>query len=191
LTLEAARLLEALGAETRVFDPSGLPLPDDAPEDHAKVQEVRGLSAWSEAQAWLAGAPRRHDRNHEGADRLDSALDRGGAANPGQDARRDAGQRRLAILQCGQTAAHSRALDADDHHSQSILAKAHEQLDEAGRMRPSPYYDALADVMEELLKFTLLTRGVSDYLTNRYSERKVDAEKRAARTEGSLLVGRS
>ena len=42
LTLEAARLLEALGAETRIFDPGGLPLPDDAPEDHAKVQELRG-----------------------------------------------------------------------------------------------------------------------------------------------------
>lgn len=65
--------------------------------------------------------------------------------------------------------------------NQSSVAKAHEQFDETGRMRPSPYYDRLADGMEELLKFTLLTRGVSDYLTSRYSERKEEAEKRAGR----------
>jgi arsenic resistance protein ArsH len=64
--------------------------------------------------------------------------------------------------------------------NQSSVAKAHEQFDEAGRMRPSPYYDRLADVMEELLKFTYLTRGVSGYLTSRYSERKEDAEKSSA-----------
>jgi arsenical resistance protein ArsH len=48
LTFEAARLLEAFGADTRIFDPGGLPLPDDAPEGHLKVEELRGLSAWSE-----------------------------------------------------------------------------------------------------------------------------------------------
>jgi arsenical resistance protein ArsH len=61
--------------------------------------------------------------------------------------------------------------------NQSSVAKAHEQFDEAGRMRSSPFYFRLVDVMEELMKFTYLTRGVSDYLTNRYSERKEDAEK--------------
>jgi arsenical resistance protein ArsH len=50
LTLEAARLLEAFGAEVKIFNPSGLPLPDDAPETHPKVQELRELSAWSEGQ---------------------------------------------------------------------------------------------------------------------------------------------
>ena len=64
--------------------------------------------------------------------------------------------------------------------NQASVAKAHEQFDEAGRMRPSPYYDRLVDVMEELLKFTYLTRGVSDYLTSRYSERKQDAERLSA-----------
>jgi arsenic resistance protein ArsH len=65
--------------------------------------------------------------------------------------------------------------------NQSSVAKAYEQFDEVGRMQPSPYYDRLVDVMEELMKFTLLTRGVSDYLTSRYSERKEAAEKAAAR----------
>jgi arsenic resistance protein ArsH len=64
--------------------------------------------------------------------------------------------------------------------NQSSVAKAYEQFDEAGRMRASPYYDRLVDVMEELMKFTYLTRGVSDYLTSRYSERKEVAEKLSA-----------
>ena len=66
--------------------------------------------------------------------------------------------------------------------NQSSVAKAHEQFDEAGRMLPSPYYDRLVDVMEELMKFTYLTRGVSDYLTSRYSERKENAEKLSAQS---------
>ena len=49
-TEEAARLLRAFGAETKIFDPSGLPLPDDQPSDHPKVMELRDLSAWSEGQ---------------------------------------------------------------------------------------------------------------------------------------------
>jgi arsenical resistance protein ArsH len=66
--------------------------------------------------------------------------------------------------------------------NQASVANAHEQFDEAGRMRPSPYYDRLVDVMEELLKFAYLTRGVSDYLTSRYSECKQteEAEKLSA-----------
>jgi arsenic resistance protein ArsH len=59
LTLEAARLLDYLGAETRVFDPHGLPLPDGAPADHPKVAELRALSAWSEGQAESLRAIRR------------------------------------------------------------------------------------------------------------------------------------
>jgi hypothetical protein len=109
----------------------------------------------------LTGAARREDRYNKGAARLDSALDRGGAADPGQDARGDAGQRRLRIL--------GRWMRMITIPNQASVAKAHEQFDEAGRMPPSPYYDRLVDVMEELMKFTYLTRGASDYLTSRYS----------------------
>jgi arsenical resistance protein ArsH len=63
------------------------------------------------------------------------------------------------------------------------FARAYGQFDEAGRMRPSPYYDRLVDMMEEFPKFTYLTRGVSDYLTNRYPERKDDAENLSAQAE--------
>ena len=60
--------------------------------------------------------------------------------------------------------------------NQSSVAKAFQEFDEAGRMRPSSYYDRVVDVMEELVKFTLLTRNVSTYLTDRYSERKESGE---------------
>lgn len=59
--------------------------------------------------------------------------------------------------------------------NQSSVAKAWQEFDDDGRMKPSPYYDRVVDVMEELVKFTLLTRGRSDYLVDRYSERKGDA----------------
>jgi arsenic resistance protein ArsH len=67
--------------------------------------------------------------------------------------------------------------------NQSSVAKAYEQFDDVGRMKPSAYYDRIVDVMEELVKFTLLTRGISSYLTDRYSERKEEAEKLSQRLQ--------
>src|SRR5690606_8091083 len=61
--------------------------------------------------------------------------------------------------------------------NQSSVAKAFQEFDEAGRMKPSSYYDRVVDVMEELVKFTLLTRDAAPYLTSRYSEQKEDAAK--------------
>jgi arsenic resistance protein ArsH len=181
LTLEVARLLEAFGAETRIFDPSGLPLPDDTPENHPKVEELRGLSAWSEAQVWCS--PERH-----GAmtgiikAQIDWILSIG-AVRPTQG-------KTLAVMQ---VSGGSQSFNAVNQlrilgrwmrmitiPNQSSVAKAYEQFDEAGRMRPSPYYDRLVDVMEELIKFTYLTRAVSGYLTSRYSER--NAQKLAERS---------
>ena len=60
--------------------------------------------------------------------------------------------------------------------NQSSVPMAYKEFDEAGRMRPSAYYDRIVDVMEELVKFTLLTRGNSAWLTDRYSERRESAE---------------
>lgn len=178
-TVEAARLLQAFGAETRIFDPSGLPLPDDAPATHEKVQELRELSAWSEGQVWCS--PERHGAMtgimKAQIDWIPLSI---GAVRPTQG-------KTLAVMQvCGgsqsfnavnQLRVLGRWMRMITIPNQSSVAKAYEQFDEAGRMKPSPYYDRIVDVMEELMKFTLLTRGVSGYLTDRYSERKETVER--------------
>jgi arsenic resistance protein ArsH len=176
---EAARLLEAFCAETKIFNPSGLPLPDDAPGTHHKVQELRELSAWSEAQVWCS--PERHGAM---TGIMKAQIDwiplEIGAVRPTQG-------KTLAVMQVSggsqsfnavnQLRVLGRWMRMITIPNQSSVAKAYEQFDENGRMKPSPYYDRIVDVMEELVKFTLLTRDVSGYLTDRYSERKEDAAK--------------
>ena len=185
LTFEAARLLQAFGAETRIFDPSGLPLPDDAPPEHPKVQELRDLVTWSEGQVWCS--PERHGAMtgimKAQIDWVPLAL---GAIRPTQG-------KTLAVMQVSggsqsfnavnQMRVLGRWMRMITIPNQSSVAKAFQEFDEGDRMKPSAYYDRLVDVMEELVKFTLLTRGVSDYLTSRYSERKESAEKFAQRTD--------
>jgi arsenic resistance protein ArsH len=179
LTQEAARLLQTFGAETRIFDPSGLPLPDDAPADHPRVKELRALSEWSEGQVWCS--PERHGAMtgimKAQIDWIPLSI---GAARPTQG-------KTLAVMQvCGgsqsfnavnQLRVLGRWMRMITIPNQSSVAKAYEQFDDSGRMKPSAYYDRVVDVMEELMKFTLLTRVNSEYLTDRYSERKETAEK--------------
>lgn len=174
---EAARLLDALGAETRIFNPAGLPLPDDAPVDHAKVSELRALSAWSEGQVWCS--PERHGAMtaimKAQIDWIPLSI---GAVRPTQG-------KTLAVMQVSggsqsfnavnQLRVLGRWMRMVTIPNQSSVARAYEQFDEAGRMKPSPYYDRIVDVAEELVKFTLLTRAYSSYLTDRYSERKEHA----------------
>jgi len=177
LTLEAERILQMLGAETRVFDPHGLPLPDDADADHPKVQELRELMLWSEGQVWTS--PERHGAMtgvmKSQIDWIPLAL---GAIRPTQG-------RTLAVMQVSggsqsfntvnQLRVLGRWMRMLTIPNQSSVAKAYQEFSEDGRMKPSPYYDRVVDVMEELIKFTLLTRDVSPYLTDRYSERQESA----------------
>ena len=171
---EADRLLRSFGAETRIFDPRGLPQPDDAPLDHPKVRELLDLSLWSEGHVWCS--PERHGTiTGIFKSQIDwLPLERGGV-RPTQG-------RTLAVCQVN---AGSQSFNTVNSlrilgrwmrmitiPNQSSVAKAYEEFDEAGRMKPSPYYDRLVDVMEELYKFTLLTRDRADYLVDRYSERK-------------------
>lgn len=183
LTREAARLLDHFGAETRIFDPSGLPLPDDAPEDHPKVRELRELVLWSEGQVWCS--PERHGAMSAvfkaQIDWIPLSL---GAIRPTQG-------KTLALLQvCGgsqsfnavnQMRVLGRWMRMFTIPNQSSVPKAFLEFDEAGRMKPSSFYDRLVDVMEELMKFTLLLRGRSAYLVDRYSERKESAEELSRR----------
>jgi arsenical resistance protein ArsH len=182
-TMEAARLLESFGAETRIFNPSGLPLPDDAPAEHPKVQELRSLSAWSEGQVWCS--PERHGSMtgimKAQIDWIPLSI---GAVRPTQG-------KTLAVMQVSggsqsfnainQLRVLGRWMRMITIPNQSSIAKAYEQFDDAGRMKQSAYYDRIVDVMEELIKFTLLTRGISPHLTDRYSERKEETEKLSQR----------
>ena len=183
LTLEAARLLDYLGAETRIFDPSGLPLPDSMAGDHPKVAELRDLSIWSEGQVWTS--PERHGAMtgilKMQIDWIPLTI---GAVRPTQG-------KTLALMQVSggsqsfntvnQLRVLGRWMRMLTIPNQSSVARAYEQFDEFGRMKPSSYYERVVDVMEELVKFTLLTRDRSDYLTSRYSERRESAAGLASR----------
>ena len=175
---EAARLLQSMGCEAKTFNPSGLPLPDDAPDTHPKVLELRTLAEWAEGMVWCS--PERHGAMtgimKSQIDWIPLAL---GAVRPTQG-------KTLALVQ---VSGGSQSFNAVNQMrvlgrwmrmltipNQSSIAKAFLEFDEAGRMKPSSYYDRLVDVMEELVKFTLLTRDVSPWLTDRYSERKESAE---------------
>jgi arsenic resistance protein ArsH len=179
LTLEAKRVLEALGAEVKVFDPAGLPLVSDEAEGHPKVLELRELSLWSEAQVWCS--PERHGAMtgvmKTQIDWLPLAPI--GGVRPTQG-------RTLALMQVSggsqsfntlnQMRVLGRWMRMITIPNQSSVRKAFAEFDEEGRMKPSPFYNRMVDVMEELMKFTLLTRGRSAYLVDRYSERVESAE---------------
>jgi arsenic resistance protein ArsH len=175
---EAARLLEHFGAETRIFNPSGLPLPDDVPVEHPKVQELRDLMQWSEGQVWCS--PERHGAMSAvfkmQIDWIPLAL---GAVRPTQG-------KTLAVMQvCGgsqsfnvvnQLRVLGRWMRMFTIPNQSSVPKAYMEFDETNRMKASAYYDRIVDVMEELVKFTLLLRDRTEFLVDRYSERKESAE---------------
>ena len=183
LTQEAARLLEAMGAEARIYDPAGLPLPDDAPDSHPKVQELRELMQWSEGQVWCS--PERHGAmTAVFKAQIDWVPLSIGAVRPTQG-------KTLALMQVcggsqsfnalGQMRVLGRWMRMFTIPNQSSVPKAFLEFDVQGRMKPSPFYDRVVDVMEELVKFTLLLRERGDYLVDRYSERKESAEKLSAR----------
>lgn len=60
--------------------------------------------------------------------------------------------------------------------NQSSIPKAWLEFDSEGRLPAGPFYARIVDVMEELVKFTWMTRGRSVCLTDRYSERVETAE---------------
>ncbi|MDO5759319.1 MAG: arsenical resistance protein ArsH, partial [Rhodobacterales bacterium] len=158
MTEEAARILTRLGAETRTFCPSGLPLPDDAEADHPKVQELRDFVTWSEGTVWCS--PERHGAMSgimkTQIDWIPLSL---GGVRPTQG-------KTLAVMQ---VSGGSQSFNAVNQlrilgrwmrlltiPNQSSTPKAFLEFGEAGRMKPSPFYDRMVDVMEELMKFTLL-----------------------------------
>ncbi len=180
LTYEAARILEHFGAEVRIFDPMALPMAGSVPETHPKVVELRELSLWSEGQVWCS--PERHGAiTAVMKNQIDWIPLEQGALRPSQG-------RTLAVMQvCGGSQSFNvvntmrllgRWMRMFTIPNQSSVPMAYKEFDEEGRMRPSAYYDRVVDVMEELFKITLLMRGRTDYLTDRYSERSERALRR-------------
>ncbi len=189
LTFEAARLLDAMGGEVRIFDPAGLPLPDGAPDTHPRVQELRRLAEWSEGMVWCS--PERHGSMSgilkAQIDWIPLAI---GAVRPTQG-------KTLAVMQVSggsqsfnavnQLRVLGRWMRMVTIPNQSSVAKAFLEFTDEGRMKPSSFYDRVVDVMEELFKFTLLTRDVSPYLVDRYSERKETAAELSKRVNQSAI----
>lgn len=180
---EAARLLQAMGAETRIFNPRGLPLADAEEISHPKVTELRDLAEWAEGMVWCS--PERHGAMtgimKTQIDWIPLSL---GAVRPTQG-------KTLAVMQVNggsqsfntvnQLRVLGRWMRMLTIPNQSSVPKAFMEFDDNGRMKPSAYYDRIVDVMEELVKFTYLTRDKADWLTDRYSERKESASELSQR----------
>lgn len=175
---ESARLLTAMGAEVKIFNPTGLPQPDSGEDNHPKVTELRELMVWSEGQVWCS--PERHGAMtsifKSQIDWVPLSL---GGVRPTQG-------KTLAVMQvCGgsqsfnvvnQLRVLGRWMRMVTIPNQSSVAKAFMEFDDNDRMKPSPYYNRIVDVMEELMKFTLLLRHNKAYFVDRYSERVETAE---------------
>ena len=187
---EAARILARFGAEVRIYDPRDLPAPDSTPADHPKVAELRDLVTWCEGMVW--SSPERHGAMtglmKSQIDWIPLSL---GGVRPTQG-------KTLAVCQvCGGSQSFNtvnqlrilgRWMRLLTIPNQSSVARAWDEFDDEGRMKPSPYYNRLVDVMEELVKFTLLTRDIRDHLVDRYSERAEDRATLSARVNQAKAV---
>ncbi|WP_275041504.1 arsenical resistance protein ArsH [Tateyamaria sp. ANG-S1] len=175
---ESARILRHLGCETRMYDPSGLPLVDDADADHPKVVELRELATWAEGMVW--SSPERHGAMtglmKTQIDWLPLSLK--GGIRPTQG-------KTLAVMQ---VSGGSQSFNAVNQMrilgrwmrmvtipNQSSIAKAWLEFQD-GRLPEGPFYRRVVDVVEELVKFTWMVRGRKDYLVDRYSERVESVE---------------
>jgi arsenic resistance protein ArsH len=172
---EAARLLQLFGAETRIFDPSALPLPDQVPgDDHPAVHELRELAMWSEGQVWCSP-----ERPGQITGIMKTQIDHLPLEMKGM---RPTQGRTLAVMQVSGGSQSFNAVNTlrllgrwmrmFTIPNQSSVAMAYKEFDEGGRMKPSSYYDRIVDVMEELVRFTVLLRPHATQLVDRYSERK-------------------
>jgi len=174
-TEEAARLLKLFGAEVRIFDPTDMPFPDQIEgNNHPAIHELRSHAIWSEGMVWCS--PERHGQitglMKAQVDNLPLNM---GGIRPTQG-------RTLAVMQVSGGSQSFNAVNTlrllgrwmrmFTIPNQSSVAKAYQEFDPAGRMKPSSYYDRIVDVMEELVRFTILTRPHAAELVNRYSERK-------------------
>ena len=193
LAEEAARIITSFGAEVKFFDPRDLPLHGSVPDTHPKVQELRALSEWSEGQVW--SSPEMHGQiSGIIKTQIDWIPLEIGSVRPTQG-------RTLAVMQVSGGSQSFNAVNTlrilgrwmrmFTIPNQSSVAKAYEEFNEDGTMRDSAYRDRVIDVMEELYKFTMLLRDQSEYLTDRYSERKKTGDRSDLIAIGKVLNDRA
>jgi len=186
---EAGRLLTEMGADVKIFNPSGLPLPDDAPETHPKVLELRALVRWCDGMVW--SSPERHGAMSSVMKaQIDWIPLSEGAVRPSQG-------KTLAVMQvCGGSQSFNtvnqmrilgRWMRMFTIPNQSSVPKAWQEFDEEGRMKPSAWYDRIVDVIEELYKITLILKRHTGYLSDRYSERKENHQALSARVNQAKI----
>ena len=186
---EAGRLLTEMGADVKIFNPSGLPLPDDVPETHPKVLELRELVRWCDGMVW--SSPERHGAMSSVMKaQIDWIPLSEGAVRPSQG-------KTLAVMQvCGGSQSFNtvnqmrilgRWMRMFTIPNQSSVPKAWQEFDEEGRMKPSAWYDRIVDVTEELYKITLILKRHTGYLSDRYSERKENHQALSARVNQAKI----
>jgi len=177
---EAGRILTTMGADVKFFNPKGLPLFDsNESAEHPKVIELRELVQWSEAQVW--SSPEIHG-NMSGVmkTQIDWIPLSIGAVRPTQG-------KTLAVMQ---VTGGSQSFNAINNMrilgrwmrmltipNQSSIAKAYNEFSDNGIMKASSYRNRIVDVMEELMRFTYLTRDQTEFLVDRYSERRSEQAK--------------
>lgn len=175
LAEEAGRILTHMGAEVKIFNPEGLPVFDNGKSvENPKVQELRSLSLWSEGHVW--SSPELHGNI---AAVLKNQIDWIPLA---MDAVRPTQGRTLAVMEVSGGSQSFNAVNTMrvlgrwmrmiTIPNQSSVAQAFNEFNEDGTMKPSAYRDRVVDVMEELMRFTYLTRDAAEFLVDRYSERK-------------------
>jgi len=179
MAYEACRILHRLGVDVRVFDPKGLPMKDDVSMGHEKVQELRGLSAWSDGQVWCS--PEQHGTvTAVFKNQIDWIPLSTGSVRPTQS-------RTLSIIQVngGSQSFNTvnwlrilgRWMRMFTIPNQSSLPKAYTQFSDEGRLSASGNRDRLVDCMEELVKYTWVMRPHFESWGDRFSERKERREK--------------
>ncbi|WP_066561070.1 NADPH-dependent FMN reductase [Croceicoccus bisphenolivorans] len=170
---EAARLIEHLGGEARIFDPSALPLPETAAPDHAEVAKLHELLAWADGHMWCSP-----EYFGTMSSIMKAQLD---WMFPVIAGKKLMAAKPVAIAQvCGAASTYNTTMDLAKvgkwlgmvvTPAMLTIAKVQEEFDADGRMKPSPYFNGLVDMAEELMAFAALLKPQREALQNRYSER--------------------
>ncbi|KAL7337942.1 flavoprotein-like protein [Rhodotorula toruloides] len=190
---EAARVLARLGADVRVFDPTGLPIKDDVSDKHEKVVELRALSDWSDAHFWCS--PEQHGTvTAVFKNQIDWIPLSVGSVRPTQGrtvavCQVNGGSQSFNVVNLLRVLGRWMRMFAIPN--QSSIPMAWKQYTSSDRLLPSSNRDRLVDICEELIKVTLLLRPHFDLLGDRYSEREEKREHGRLRTQAEVEAAKN